>query len=119
MKKKKKVYAIDLDAQGAMEACLIDYEGKTPNLNHKSIPQSALGSVPKLVTGLVDEADHVILDVAGGDMASMLNILSFTDWIVLPTRPSKKDIAATTTMIVAMAKRGDFVANPQLNAMMS
>lgn len=115
-KKKKAVYALDLDPQGSMESFLIDYEGNLPALQHKHIPLSALGSVPKLIKDLSAKNQYIILDVGGGDIASVQNIMSFTDWLLLPARPSKKDIASTSALIVSMARRGDFTANPNMNA---
>lgn len=115
-KKKKRVCALDLDPQGSMESFLIDYEGAVPTLSNKHIPTSALGSVPKLVQALAAENQYIILDVGGGDIASVQSILGYTDWLVLPARPSKKDIASTSALIASMARRGDFVANPGINA---
>lgn len=115
-KKKKKVTALDLDPQGSLESFLIDYEGTPGTLVHKHIPTSALGSVPKVIGALKEENHYILLDVGGGDIASVQNILAYTDWLILPARPSKKDIASTSALIAAMAKRGDFIANPQVNA---
>lgn len=115
-KKKKRVTALDLDPQGSLESFLIDYEGTPATLVHKHIPVSALGSVPKVIGALREENHYILLDVGGGDIASVQNILAYTDWLILPARPSKKDIASTSALIAAMAKRGDFVANPQVNA---
>lgn len=55
------------------------------------------------------------MDVAGGDIASVQGVLGYSNWLIMPTRPSKKDIAATTTLLIMLAKRGDFVANPEMN----
>lgn len=115
-KKKKTVYGLDLDPQGSMESFLIDYEGDLPALQHKHIPLSALGSIPKLIKELSEKNQYVILDVGGGDIASVQSIMGFTDWLILPARPSKKDIASTSALIASMARRGDFVANPNMNA---
>ena len=116
VKMKKSVCALDLDPQGSMESFLIDYEGDLPTLQHKHIPLSALGSVPKLIQELSTKNQYILLDVGGGDIVSVQNIMGFTDWLVLPARPSKKDIASTSALIVSMARRGDFVANPHMNA---
>jgi len=116
-KKKKSVYALDLDPQGSLESFLIDYEGEgVSTLQHKNIPVSSLGSLPKLIQTLAKTNKHIVLDVGGGDIASVQNILGYTDWLILPARPSKKDIASTSALIASMARRGDFTANPAINA---
>lgn len=117
MKKGKHVHALDLDSQGSMEAFLIDYAEDKKDLQHKHIPESAFASLPKMINDLEGKASHVVMDVAGGDVSSIQDILRFTQWLIIPTRPSKKDFAATTAMIVRMGRRGDFAAHPGVNAL--
>jgi chromosome partitioning protein len=115
-KKKKRICTLDLDPQGSTEAFLIDYEGTVPTLSNKHIPSSAMGSVPKLVNALKTENQYIVLDVGGGDLVNIQNVLGYADWLILPARPSKKDIASTSALIASLARRGDFTANPQINA---
>lgn len=115
-KKKKNVCVLDLDTQGSTESFLIDYEGNLPALTHKHIPLSAFGSLSKIIKEYSEKNDYVLMDVGGGDITSIQSILPFTDNLIIPARPSKKDISTTSALIVSMSKRGDFVANPQLQA---
>ena len=115
MKKKGcAVSAFDLDPQAAMEGFLLDYENKTANLKHKSVPQSSLGSLPKIITTEVGSSSHVILDVCGGDLMTVQGILPYTTSMILPCRPSKKDFASTTTFVIALARL--ITAFPDLKA---
>lgn len=115
-KKNKSVCTLDLDSQGSMESFLIDYAGDLPSLQHKHIPVCALGSVPKLVRDLQPHNHYIILDVRGGDVNNIQNIMSFADWFIIPARPSKKDIMATSALLISLAQQGNFSANPALNA---
>ena len=117
MKKKKSlVHAFDLDPQAAMEGFLLDYERKTPNLQHKAIPQSSVASLSKMLGSLSGKASHVVLDVCGGDTMTIQSILPHTTLMILPSRPSKKDFASTAAFLIALTDKGYFKAYPSLKA---